>query len=437
MSDPKITVVTVCYNAAGTIEETIRSVVGQTYDNVEYIIIDGCSTDGTVDIIRKYISGGSEGGKLHHTVSNWASEPDKGIYDAMNKAVAKATGDYIIMMNSGDIFVDSHTLEQAAGQFRSDDEVVFGDSIEKGLDGSLFYKECSADPSLLSGRPTYRHGSSFVKAEIHKRIPFDLSKKPDFGYALDYNQIWTMHDQGVRFRKIDMPVMIYEREGMSNNAALSGKYIFQITHQKRKPTAGEKLRRGLSVVKTKMFANGSASKRAVKFCYYILLYLLNNPVAYFPWWKLRRLFLKLAGAKMAPHAILNMGQFFLSPNQLQVGDWTHINRGCILDARGGLKIGNNVSISYNVTLLTGSHDCFKPDFPGEYLPIRIGDHVWIGANATILNNVKIGEGAVVAAGAVVTKDVPPYTIVGGVPAKVISERPRNLDYKCEWAAPFF
>lgn len=92
MNNLKISVVTVCYNAAKTIEETIKSVLEQAYDNIEYIIIDGGSTDGTVDIIKKYTN----------DIAYWVSEPDRGIYDAMNKGIDAATGDYIININVGD-----------------------------------------------------------------------------------------------------------------------------------------------------------------------------------------------------------------------------------------------------------------------------------------------------------------------------------------------
>ncbi len=110
----KISVVTVCYNAVNTIEETILSVINQTYDNVEYIIIDGGSTDGTVDIIRKYADGGNEVLNHHHRITYWVSEPDRGIYDAMNKGIAVATGDYINFMNAGDTFHNPAVLERFA-----------------------------------------------------------------------------------------------------------------------------------------------------------------------------------------------------------------------------------------------------------------------------------------------------------------------------------
>lgn len=97
-----ISVVTVCYNAADTIEKTMLSVLNQTYHDIEYIIIDGGSTDGTVEIIRKYAD----------RIAYWVSEPDKGIYDAMNKGIKVATGEWINFMNAGDEFVDEGVIEK-------------------------------------------------------------------------------------------------------------------------------------------------------------------------------------------------------------------------------------------------------------------------------------------------------------------------------------
>ena len=94
MKDPKISVITVSLNAEKTIERTICSVLRQNYDNLEYIIIDGDSSDGTVDIIRKY----------NDKLSYWISEPDEGLYYAMNKGLRVATGDYVIFLNSDDFF---------------------------------------------------------------------------------------------------------------------------------------------------------------------------------------------------------------------------------------------------------------------------------------------------------------------------------------------
>ena len=93
---PKISIITVCYNCAKTIERTIKSVLSQSYPLVEYIIVDGNSNDGTVDVIRKY----------EQSISFWLSEPDKGIYDAMNKGIDAATGELIGFINADDFYAD-------------------------------------------------------------------------------------------------------------------------------------------------------------------------------------------------------------------------------------------------------------------------------------------------------------------------------------------
>ena len=99
-NNPKISIITVSFNAVKVIEETIVSVINQTYTNVEYIIIDGGSTDGTVDIIKEYAD----------KISYWVSESDKGIYDAMNKGGIKALGDFLYFLNAGDSFYNKSSL---------------------------------------------------------------------------------------------------------------------------------------------------------------------------------------------------------------------------------------------------------------------------------------------------------------------------------------
>jgi len=172
-------------------------------------------------------------------------------------------------------------------------------------------------------------------------------------------------------------------------------------------------------------------KRKAKILYFAVFHwLLNNVVSYIPFWCIRRLFLVCAGVKIGRGSQINMRLYLVGPGRFFIGDHTHINPGCLVDYRAGVDIGDNVSISHRVMLITGGHDVRSPNFKEVDLPIRIGDHVWIGAGATVLKGVTIGEGAVVAAGAVVTRDVAPYAIVGGIPAKPIGTRPEGLDYKC-------
>ncbi|MBN8563397.1 MAG: acyltransferase [Leptolyngbya sp. UWPOB_LEPTO1] len=120
---------------------------------------------------------------------------------------------------------------------------------------------------------------------------------------------------------------------------------------------------------------------------------------------------------------------FRSPEKTIIGSHTSIGDQCVLDGRGGLTIGHSVNLSTAAWIWTAQHDLNDREFAGTSAPVVIEDYAWISSRATILPGVTIGKGAVVAAGAVVTKSVAPFDIVGGVPAKKIGERNQNLDYK--------
>jgi maltose O-acetyltransferase len=122
--------------------------------------------------------------------------------------------------------------------------------------------------------------------------------------------------------------------------------------------------------------------------------------------------------------VVRRGVYLGSPNELELGDGCFVGRASLY-CTGGVKIGKNVNISDGVVIITAKHDVDSPTFAAAYEPITIEDWAWIATNAIILAGVNVGEGAVIAAGAVVTRNVPPYTIVGGNPAKVIGERKRQ------------
>ena len=216
MNNPKITVITVCYNAINEIEDTINSVINQSYDNIEYIVIDGASDDGTIDIIMRY----------KELISQWVSEPDKGIYDAMNKGIRMATGDWIGFLNAGDNYSDRETI-QSVIPYLYDCDVVYGNSIEFGK-GYKKIKHASADVLGMDFRPIYRHGSSFVKSEVHKENLFDLTKT-NLSYALDWELIHRLYLKGFKFKKIDVVLESYQIEGISNHQLLNRWYNYKIT----------------------------------------------------------------------------------------------------------------------------------------------------------------------------------------------------------------
>ena len=155
------------------------------------------------------------------------------------------------------------------------------------------------------------------------------------------------------------------------------------------------------------------------------------------WWYRRVLGMHIgAGSSLLMgQSIYFHGQKRGRPN-ISIGDHTVINGGCVLDGRGGLTIGNNVSISPGVWIITAAHDPQDPDFRYVEASSRIGDRVWLGSRCLVLPGVRIGTGSVVAAGAVVSRDVPEYTIVGGVPAHPIGERRRDLAYVLDYRPLF-
>lgn len=137
---------------------------------------------------------------------------------------------------------------------------------------------------------------------------------------------------------------------------------------------------------------------------------------------LRLFFYHLAGMKIGKGSRIHMGARFFYPANIKIGEGSIIGDNVFLDGRDKLIIGNHVDIASSVMIYNSEHDINSEDFHAISGPVEIGDYVFIGPRAIILPGVKIGKGAVVAAGAVVTKDVTEYTIVGGVPAQAIGER---------------
>lgn len=145
---------------------------------------------------------------------------------------------------------------------------------------------------------------------------------------------------------------------------------------------------------------------------------------------IRRLVMRISGAKIGKGTSIHMACRFFSLRNLTIGDDSIIGYGCFLDGRDKLVIGSHVDIASEVMIYNSEHDISSEDFRAVSGPVEIGDYVFVGPRAIILPNVKIGRGAVIAAGAVVTKDVPDLAIVGGVPAKVIGERQnKNPNYR--------
>ena len=149
-----------------------------------------------------------------------------------------------------------------------------------------------------------------------------------------------------------------------------------------------------------------------------------------PFHSIRNFFYKISGMKIGKNSYIHMWARFFNPAKIEIGEGTVIGDHVFLDGRAKLKIGDNVDIASHVLIYNSEHDINSEGFNPIEEEVEVGDYVFIGPRAIILPGVKIGKGAVIAAGAVVTTDVKPFEIVGGVPAKVIGERKnKNPNYK--------
>lgn len=196
----RITVVTVCRNAETELEETILSVITQTYHNIEYIIIDGASTDSSIEIINKY----------RDRISVFVSEPDNGIFDAMNKGINLASGEWINFMNAGDRFVSESIIEKMANHnFAENVGVVYGETLNDK--GTFYMIPFHKNRSKLKPMGIC-HQSIFVRADLAKRYMFDTS----FKIAADYRQIMTIYNEGYKLFDLKLEVSYFAPGGLSS-----------------------------------------------------------------------------------------------------------------------------------------------------------------------------------------------------------------------------
>lgn len=203
MRENKISIVTVCYNAESVIEETIISVLSQSYSNMEYIIIDGLSQDNTMEIINKY----------QNQIDICINEPDNGIYDAMNKAIKLATGEWCLFMNAGDIFFNKDVLKTMMNDsdVTSEYDIIYGDTIE-----IIRGKRMRIKPHGNEIMPFF-HQAVLTKTTLLKKYGFDVSYKicADFDF---YHRISKIN---VKKKYCNTPICIFDSTGVSSTNLIS------------------------------------------------------------------------------------------------------------------------------------------------------------------------------------------------------------------------
>jgi Glycosyltransferases involved in cell wall biogenesis len=199
----KITIVTVCYNCKGEIRKTIDSVLSQNRCLIEYVIIDGASNDGTMDIVDEY--------KNH--IDYIISEPDKGIYDAMNKGINIASGKYINFMNAGDTFYDNNVISRIAEEANDNSDVIFGDvavvkdCLHYQVKATPFYNNLPLHQNM-----GFNHQCTFVRTLLAKKFPFNLRYK----LAADYDMIINLYKNKAVFQQINFIIAEFNLQGASN-----------------------------------------------------------------------------------------------------------------------------------------------------------------------------------------------------------------------------
>jgi glycosyltransferase involved in cell wall biosynthesis len=195
-----VSVITVVLNNAAGFNLTRQSILGQDHPQLEWIVVDGGSTDGTAEAIRK----------CEPAISQWTSEPDRGIYDAMNKGLAKANGEWVNFMNAGDVFAFQDTVSRVMAGDLEGVGVVYGDSIAAYPAAQVLKR--AGTPEMMVRGMVFSHQSAFVRKKLAMEKGFDLS----FQVAADYEMMFRLFSGGAGFKHLPFPVAVVDVSGVSN-----------------------------------------------------------------------------------------------------------------------------------------------------------------------------------------------------------------------------
>lgn len=198
---PKISVITVVFNSEALIERTIKSVLSQTYSNIEYSIIDGKSIDQTVDIIHRY----------RDAIDVFVSEEDKGIYDAMNKGIHRSSGEWLFFLNAGDTFFDEHTVDLLVSHLDDNTDILYGDIVI--VDENLSNKEYASAGGLTNiwSTPPCWHQAMLIKAAWQKQNLYNIR----YTLGADYDFMLKSFVNNVKFKYLSKPFAYFLRGGLS------------------------------------------------------------------------------------------------------------------------------------------------------------------------------------------------------------------------------
>ena len=221
---PKLSVITVCYNAEATIEDTIQSVISQTYHHVEYIIVDGASKDRTMDIVNRY----------REHIAIVVSERDKGLYDAMNKGISLATGDYLCFLNAGDSFHEDDTLQQMVHSIHTPQlpDVLYGETELVDHEGHFLRMRRLSAPEVLTWK-SFRQGMLVCHQAFFPRrdlvMPYDLR----YRFSADFDWCIKIMKKSKVLHNTHLTLIDYLAEGMTtrnHKASLKERFRIMTRH---------------------------------------------------------------------------------------------------------------------------------------------------------------------------------------------------------------
>ncbi|MDD3036878.1 glycosyltransferase family 2 protein [Bacteroides sp.] len=221
---PKFSIITVTYNAGKVLEDTIQSVISQTYHRVEYIIVDGASTDATLSIIDKYRA------QIHTVIS----EPDKGLYDAMNKGISLATGDYICFLNAGDCFHDDDTLREMVHTMNGNElpDILYGETAIVDTERHFLHMRRLSTPEKLTWKSFKQgmlvcHQAFFAKCTLVE--PYDLK----YRYSADFDWCIRIMKKAHSLHNTHLTIIDYLEEGLTtqnHKASLKERFRIMAKH---------------------------------------------------------------------------------------------------------------------------------------------------------------------------------------------------------------
>ena len=223
---PKFSIITVTYNAGKVLEDTIQSVVFQTYRNVEYIIVDGGSTDNTLDVVHKY----------QERICKVISEPDKGLYDAMNKGIRMATGDYLCFLNAGDELHENETLQKIVYTLKGKEvpDVIYGETAIVDEEGHFLHMRRLSTPEHLHWKSFKEgmlvcHQAFLTRRELALANPYDLR----YRFSADFDWCIRIMKQSKYLHNTHLTLIDYLNEGMTtqnHKASLKERFRIMTKH---------------------------------------------------------------------------------------------------------------------------------------------------------------------------------------------------------------